>query len=1172
MRISRLDILGFKSFVNRMSVSFSEGISAIIGPNGCGKSNIVDAIRWVLGEQSPKQLRGNIMEDMIFAGSESRAPFGVAEVTLTLTNGNGTAPPPFENISEIAITRRLYRSGESEYLINKAPCRLKDIVYLFMDTGVGTKSYSIIDQWQIGNFIDAKPVERRALVEEVAGISKFKYRKEEAVRKIEHTRQNLLRIEDILGEVKRQMNNLHRQAKKANRYVELKKRLRELEIFLASVDYAKWLNILTEKEGAIGAEGEKDKVLEAKIAQLELETERLELESLEQEKILEQQRSGLHDLETVCQDKENRIRHLSQGLEETKRRLTETVQEIERQEKQKNEIAIQKENNAKEVESLNLVWAEKNDRLADAEMHLQELRAEQKTILDELEDRKMEMVDLLSRETHYRNQVRHIDQTLASLTQKRQRNQANAKEALAASETTRQEHMAKAKENEQLEGDINSLHPLISHLRTQEQALTERIQALQAKLREIAQIHTQKTTKIDLLKNLNSNLEGIRAGVKTLLHNHGPKIHGLLADYLETEPGLDLAVEAVLGEKLQSLVVEDVDQALESITYLKTHESGRSGFLTLAEDETTLADEDRLLARWIKVAPPYHNLIRKLLKDVYWFETLAEARSFWKSRSGQCTVVTCDGDIIDRSGFVEGGSREEAPVGFFSRKEEIRRLARDLDELQNEIDETKKNLKYLSLDLTSIQDERKQKEQELAQKKFEHRLKKQELEQLIRTDEIHKKRLAVLEQEVAEFNREDAVLTQELAGVKDALEKMQSEKSSLQAEINIKEDCVVAGENELENSRTSVTDAKMAITALKEKKQYLEAEAVRLHQEYERLKELDQRLHLKMEDIHVQQGKTRKELSETENSLTLVMQEKQEKDQLLRDQLQRNQEQKTLVAQIQAELRSVQKDLKEVQTVLNSLLVAKTEAQLNMQHLKDKIRETYQVSLEEEYSACVNLPFSPDETLTETQEVRENIAKIGEVNLTAIEEYKELEERHNFLSTQYDDLISSIKSLEQAIHKVNRTSRERIHEAIKAINENLSVVFSTLFGGGTADLKLTDPNDPLDSGIELYVQPPGKKLTTLQLLSGGEKALATIALLFAVYLVKPSPFCLLDEVDASLDEANAERFNALLKEIGKKAQIILVTHSQSIMEAADALYGVTMEEKGISKLLSVRLN
>ncbi|MDP2800095.1 MAG: AAA family ATPase, partial [Deltaproteobacteria bacterium] len=338
MKINRVEMFGFKSFVNKTSVSFSEGIAAIVGPNGCGKSNIVDAIRWVLGEQSPRQLRGNVMEDVIFAGSESRAPLGVAEVTITLANGNGTAPPPFENMSEIAVTRRLYRSGESEYLINKAPCRLKDIVYLFMDTGVGTRAYSIIDQGQIGGFIEAKPGERRILVEEVAGISKFKFKKDEALRKIEHTRQNLLRLEDILGEIKRQMNSLHRQAKKADRYLELKQKLKGLELFLASTDYAKWQDILTRKEGVITLESEKENALAARIAQLELNAEELELASLEQEKLIEEQRSKAHHLEKLIQDKRNRIEYLNHSLEEIKRHLADTAQGLEREEQHKKEI------------------------------------------------------------------------------------------------------------------------------------------------------------------------------------------------------------------------------------------------------------------------------------------------------------------------------------------------------------------------------------------------------------------------------------------------------------------------------------------------------------------------------------------------------------------------------------------------------------------------------------------------------------------------------------------------------------------------------------------------------------------------------------------------------------------------------------------------------------------
>ncbi len=1175
MKINRVEMFGFKSFLNKTSVSFSEGIAAIVGPNGCGKSNIVDAIRWVLGEQSPRQLRGNAMEDVIFAGSESRAPLGVAEVTITLANGNGTAPPPFENMSEISVTRRLYRSGESEYLINKAPCRLKDIVYLFMDTGVGTRAYSIIDQGQIGGFIDAKPGERRIVVEEVAGISKFKFKKDEALRKMEHTRQNLLRLEDILGEVKRQMNSLHRQARKADRYLELKQKLKELELFLASTDYAKWQDILTRKEGGITLESERENALAAGIANLELQIEELELTSLEQEKLIEQQRSEAHHLEKLIQDKKNRIEYLNHSLEEIRRHLAETTQGLEREERHKKEIAAQQERCIKEAESLNSKVAEKHAELAGAEKHLQELRTEQRAILDELENHKMEMVGLLSRETHHRNQTRTIEQTLAALNQKRQRNQDDRKEVAAAREITRQERTAKADEQAKLEEEINAIPPSISRLKAREETLEEGLQAVQKKLREVTQAHTQKTAKLDLLKDLHTNLEGIPAGTRSLLHNNqgAPRIQGLLADFLEAPPDITLAIESVLGSKLQSLVVEDVEQAIESITCLKDREGGRSGFLSLARNEAaTPAEPGHLLVHRVKTLPPYHNLVRQLLRDVYWFETLQEARTFWEGQGGQCTVVTRDGDIIDQSGFIEGGSRQGAPAGFFSRKEEIRQSTGEVDALRGAMEETKKDLNEAETGLADIQSERRQKEGDLAQKQFEHRLKKQELEQLTQTGEIHRKRLALLEQEEAEFDREGAVLTRELAEVREELERMQSIKSSLQAEIDLRENDAAALESGMEGSHACVTEAKMELTALKEKIRHLESEAARLAQEYERLGELGKRLYLKMEEYAGQQDKVTGEILDTESSLTADTQKQQEAGELLQDHIQKHQQKRESLMQIQAGLRAWQKDLKEVQATLNSLAVARTEAQLNIRHLEDKIHETYHISLREEYSVHADSAISTDEALVEAQNIREDIAGIGEVNLTAIQEYKELEERHNFLSTQHHDLISSIQSLEQAIQKINRTSRERVYEAIKAINEKLSITFPALFGDGRAELKLTDPDDPLGAGIDLYAELPGKKLTNLNLLSGGEKALATLALLFAVYMVKPSPFCLLDEVDAPLDEANTERFNRLLKEIGREAQIILITHNHKVMEAADVLYGVTMEEKGISKLLSVRLN
>lgn len=1175
MKINRLDVLGFKSFIDRTTVSFSEGIAAIIGPNGCGKSNLVDAIRWVLGEQSPRQLRGSNMHDMIFNGNDKRSPFGMAEVTITLTNGNGTAPPPFENLSEIAVSRRLYRSGESEYLINRKPCRLKDVLYFFMDTGVGTRLYSIIDQSQIGWFIDAKPAERRPVIDEVAGISKFNFKKDEALRKIESTRQNLLRIEDIISEVKKQMNGLHRQAKKTERYIKLKQKLKTLDLFLTSVDYTGWRETLLESEKALADAAEKEEIASAGMKELELRIEKLELEILSDEKDLETRKAELNRIEKEINEKDSQAKQLSHNLEETKTKILGISREIQHQERRIGEITAQKEKSSRDHGLLVGRVNERTDWLSAAERDLQEFRAELNLLSDELEEAKVSLVDVLAKEADIRNRILSNDKVLAKTAQKRKENQTGREEILASREKNRTEIAQKTRDKEALFKEIDRIGIALSDLRAREKADHEKVSSLEKRIRELSDLYTEKTAKFNLLQSLNSRLEGLPAGTRALLSNGNNRSRGLLADFVETEPGFVAAVEAALGERLQSLVMENMDQAFEAIGYLKREKKGESIFLHLNGSQPGArgpVENECLLANKVRISEQYYPMVGPLLNETYWFKDFEGARNFWKEQSGSCTVVTLDGDLIDRSGLIKGGCKTENSTGFFSRKEELRELGSALEKLRNDIEELKSGMNEAVGSLRTVKAQIETGEKDLRQREFDCRIKTRDIEELARTDAMFEKRSIVLDRERTELDKEEELLKNDLLELRESLDDMAAQKSMQQTGIGEKAKEVETAENELEQRRNSVVDAKMELTALKEKIRHLAQETERLTRDDERAKGRCQGLKADKERLTGQETELKVRLASVQKELALDREEFQNKHALLQADMPKCRERKDLLVQIQLDLKAAQKEARDMGNGLNSIMVKKTESQLNLRHLEERVWETYQISLGDEYRNYADNKMTPDEAGTETEEIKEEIAKIGEVNLTAIQEYKELQERYTFLSNQHDDLVSSINSLEQAIQKINRTSKERIQEALASVNEKLSYVFSTLFGGGTAELRLTDPSNLLESGIDLYVQPPGKKLTSLSLLSSGEKTMATLSLLFAIYMVKPSPFCLLDEVDAPLDQANSKRFNDVLKQISKDAQVILVTHNQSIMEAANTLYGVTMEEKGVSKLVSVRLN
>ncbi|MFH1148829.1 MAG: chromosome segregation protein SMC [Pseudomonadota bacterium] len=1177
MKISRLDVLGFKSFIDRTTISFAEGIAAIIGPNGCGKSNLVDAIRWVLGEQSPRQLRGANMHDMIFNGNEKRAPFGMAEVTITLANGNGSAPPPFENLSEISVSRRLYRSGESEYLINKTPCRLKDVLYFFMDTGVGTKLYSIIDQSQIGWFIDAKPAERRPIIDEVAGISKFNFKRDEALRKIEGTRQNLLRIEDIMSEVKKQMTGLHRQAKKTERYIKLKQHLKALDLVLTSAEYAGWKDALIGSEKTLAEAAEKQEVASAGIKELELGIEKLGLEILSNEKDLDARKTEVNRIEKRIHEKSTQAEQLGHSLEETKTKILGIERETHHQERRIADVAAQKQKGGRDYDSLLDRMNERTDWLSEAERDLQRLRAGLNLLSDELEEAKVSLVDVLAKEADCRNRILSNDKALAKLVQRRKENRMGRDEILAALEKNRTETATKTSEKESLSKEIDGAGAALSLLQAREKADQENVSSLEKQIRELSDRYTEKAAKFNLLQSLNSKLEGLPAGTRALLSNGNNRSRGLLADFVETEPGFATAVETALGERLQSLIMENVDHAFEAITYLKTRQKGESIFLHLNGKQAqaglpVAVENERLLADKVRVPEQYCPLVSPLLNETYWFKDLDEAQRFWKEQSGNCTAVTLDGDLIDKSGLIKGGCKKEDSTGFFSRKEELRELASALKELKSDIEQLKTRLNKAAGSLRTVKSQIETDEKNLRQREFDFRLKTRDIEELARTDSIYEKRSIVLERERAELDEEKELLKNELTELREILDEIAFQKSTQQNGIEEKAGEVETAKNELETRRNSVVEAKMELTALKEKIRHVALEEERLRREDERAKSRYAGLKADKERLLGEQGQIETRLRSIQGELALDREAWENETALLHADMPKYQEKKDLLVQIQVDLKAGQKELRDIGNGLNSIMVRKTEAQLNLRHLEEKVWEAYQVSLGDEYQNHAKNEMIPDESRAEMEKVKEDIATIGEVNLTAIQEYKELQERYTFLSDQHDDLVSSIDSLEQAIQKINRTSKERIQEALASVNEKLSYVFSTLFGGGIAELRLTDPANLLESGIDLYVQPPGKKLSSLSLLSSGEKTMATLALLFAIYMVKPSPFCLLDEVDAPLDQANSRRFNDVLRQISKDAQVILVTHNQSIMEAANTLYGVTMEEKGVSKQVSVRLN
>lgn len=975
MQIKKVELIGFKSFVDPTVVDFDSPLVGIVGPNGCGKSNIVDAIRWVMGEMSAKSLRGRAMEDVIFNGSESRPAVGMAEVSLTFSTEDGVVPTEYSGFSEITITRRLFRSGESEYLINKVPCRLRDIIDLFLGTGVGHRAYSVIEQGRIDFAINAKPEDRRLLIEEAAGVSKFKARKEGALRKMEGAEQNLARLKDILAEVNRQINSLDRQVQKAQRYQELKKELKELELKLAGADFLEASKEQGELESLLSDWSRRETTAQSQLATVETEREQLRLQLAQQDR--------------TVGDLQEKIFEVSSRLKLLEAQATFREREIER-----------------------------------------------------LEEEKVKADEIVREGEGSASALAQIEAALAEIL----RNQ------------TAQDEMEKLKE-------------AITSLRRRKETLE---QDLQIRREELGFKRSRLKSLIDLERNFEGYEEGVRSILKARKEGTRPGgIMGVVADFVDAPPEYELAVSAALGEKLQYVIVKSHEEGVEAVSYLKEQATGRSTFLPLDLRET---EEEPFPYRQDGVVGPLLNLVRLkeeyvrvgnyLLGDVVLVKSLEDALSIWRSNGHKKTLVTLEGDVVDPCGAVSGGSAGFPGKLLLEKKREIKGLRNEVAELEGEIGLKEDSVSQFEGSLS----ERSLALEDLQQKGHEQDLQKVRLE------------------------NECEALRRELARVREAQELRQ------QAEEKLK--------------------------TLREEKGRESWEKETLQKE--------------LADLTLQSETGRKEYQE-------------------------------LAARLEAaeiNTRGLHKEYDLARSHTGDLRVTLSRIEGDLRHLEQQVFEKYSVALRE--STLLEGEVAIDRPREEQQqaELKAKVEKLGDVNLATLSECEGLRTRQEFLTRQLQDLEEAIRGLKKAVHRIDQTTRQRFEETFALVNERFQALFPRLFSGGRAELRLTEGDGIC--GVDLFVQPPGKRLSHIGLLSGGEKAMSAVAFVFSIYLVKPSPFCILDEVDAPLDDVNIDRFHKLLSEMLLRSQFILITHNRRTMEQCHCLYGVTMEEAGVSKLVSVR--
>ena len=1203
MKLKKLEISGFKSFPEKAAIDFPPGISAVVGPNGCGKSNIVDALRWVMGEQSVKQLRGKNMEDVIFAGTKGKPPLNMAEVSLTLLNDNGSAPEELRDFTEINVTRRLFRSGESAYFINRQPCRLKDIHNVFMGSGMGAKTYAVIQQGNIGAITDAGPEERRLFIEEAAGVTRYKNRKKEALRKVAATHQNLLRVSDIITEVDRQMKGLKRQARKAERFKKYSDRLKALNIQLGIHYYDDYAEKLANTSKLLQDSKDEDLQHTSRLKKIDAAVEAIKMKRWQKNQEISAQKSQTFEAQRKIDRMESDIGHQRNeverianevvGLEAAKNGLEEKnagiIEEIDSVESEYKTLAQQKSQVAARIEA--------------KQSEYQQVREKLSQLNQQLEQNKSTLMALVADEARYKNTYQNASQNKENLARRRNRIDQDIE---AAGQEVR-----KAQERVSIhEKEIGRLRENIAVLKNKLLSIEEQVNSKIAALsRQVKQAQTtemernQVRSQLAALKKMAESYAWYRDGVQAIMQIHSDgggtsetgaesakssadnsgvtfskDIMGLMAEVLEPEPSYETAVESVLGDALQYIVVKNQDAGIAAIDYLQTSGKGRSGFIPLpnikpvsnqiAEDSQA---SDRLLMH-VSVKPGFEKIADALLGHVCVAEDIRAAQTLFNRNGRIQTIVTKNGNIVSHQGVFVGGSKEKLS-NILTKRQELKTLSRQAERLDKKVLVEKKAQEILEQEVRSLENTLQQNIETKENLLIDERDTEKNLYQAAEDLKHARRHVEILQLEREQLVGEENDIDLEISKYNQAINQIEQNVRNAQQAVTDTNVKISQITNSMEAYNQQVIDLRLKHTAViasvdnnrntrRRLQDFWQDGSKRLEQLAEdiRLKK-EKRAALKIEiektgenlaDMYANFRRLKEALEHNESDYVTIDAELQQKDGLVTD---------------------IQKAREATLHNIRLLELEQSEQAIKQENIANRLQEKYYQSMDQLRLQVEKLPQDSaaliQEMETEVETLRSRISRIGDVNLGAIDEYDEYKTRYDFLIEQKEDLEKAIRDLHKVIKKINRITQERFMNTFNAVNEKLIEVFPKLFEGGTAKLVLTNPDDPLETGVEYMIHPPGKKLTRMSLLSGGEKAMSAIAFIFSIFLIKPTSFCLMDEIDAPLDDANVFRFNDLLQVIGKKSQIIMITHNKRSMEFADTLFGITMGEKGVSKVVSV---
>lgn len=1209
MRIKRLEIVGFKSFCDRTVIRFDEPITGVVGPNGCGKSNVVDAIRWCMGEQSAKHLRGKAMQDVIFSGSDRRGPLGYCEVSLTFEN-DGRLPVDYLQFTEVTVTRRLFRDGTSEYFLNKTPCRLRDVTEFFMGTGVGTRAYSIIEQGRVGMIVSSKPEDRRFLIEEAAGITKYKLRKKAAEQKLDQTKQNLLRISDVVAEQERQLASLKRQAEKAERYKRYRAELRDIELWGYS---QRWLGLLLEArvfQDLCDQAAEQLQAAEAARLSIEAEMEAGRIELLGHEQRLQEAQERLYalDNEVKLGEAENeharkeetrllaeaqKLRAEQEGLYERQaqaqaeqQRLTEELSALSSADtgREDRTTALEVEVKTKKDQLAQLQRVADNTKAEIARQHAEIARAEaaERSHARQTEDLDVRISRFDDEHKRLGQRKRELEDEIAGQEQKL----GGLQEAKLDLLRSREDAEERVKDLKLL---VSRLDKEVDHLKGE----LHKKRARQHSLSEIAARNEGFSLGSRLLlarkpEGQKDGQKGAQKGADAGSAEQGPRT---IADLLVAPAELEAALDAVLGDRLGALLVESHEEGAAAIEYLRQRGEGKATLVpkearpTRPGDRPPRPDDEARalgvrgrLIDLVEAKPGFEGVLDALLGQVLVIESMPSALAYYKQASEDgslppsTVLVTLDGVLLDGHGTLSGGAQKGQGASVLSHRRELRELTAQLTEQEARFKEqeellvvSKKEQQHLSQKLDELRQAGHQGEMQILSL---------DKDLLKAREEMHRTghRLEVLDREREELTQRRNDLEREaeesrlsLRGVRDLLAELEEKlEGQSRGQVGLFEDVDRLG-HDLTQIKVQAAAQREKVAAAQRAYERLSAESIERAVRIERLGEEERSAYQRAAQLGNEVQSRGTNLRERADSRTRLAEELQ----VLRSTYEQR---RAEIAQREASLRERREREAQQSKQALSYKARLNELLLQQRSVEETVIERHRVAVQDvliDYHLRPRISRADEDR---AQELRDLIDRMGEINLTAIEEYNDLSKRHGFLLAQKADLEKALAQLEEAIVLINKTSRQRFQQVFELVNNKFQEIFPRCFVGGQAHLKLTGSDDVLEAGVEIFAQPPGKKNQTVELLSGGEKAMTAVALIFAIFLIKPSPFCLLDEVDAPLDEANVGRFNELVRSMIDRSQFILITHNKRTMQIADTLYGVTMEEPGVSKVVSVNLN